>query len=231
MTVQTATNVIQQVRRIADIETDGYHITDQEILDYLNDSLRQLWSVTVNSSNGSIFSKVSTKLVQLGDDSRYYQLPSDFLRLVSVDVRFNNNWMPSQEADQQAYAQLLELTSSEAAYHYLYYNNEQGRYELVLFPNREPNDILIRYVPEATQLDDFEDVLHLPGDWERWAVYDAAIKCKMKDDENAEMLMMERARIEAMIVEDVKAQTVATVKTIRDMTARTATARYLPDIR
>lgn len=233
MTTQTFNNLVQEVRRAADIETDGNHITDQEIKDYLNDSLRQVWSIIVNSSGGSLLAKVSPTLVQFGDDSHYYQLPNDFLRLISVDVRYNNTWAPSIEADPQNYAQLLTVDSSGTPFsqHYLYYNKEQSRYELVMFPYRDPNNILVRYIPEAPQLDAGTDVLDLPGDWERWVVYDSAIKCKMKDDEDPSLLLAERSRVEYMIIEDVKAHTPTGVKTIRDVSHRDEWSRFrLPDV-
>jgi hypothetical protein len=232
MAIPTFTNIVQQIRRISDIEDDGNHITDEEIKEDFNNSLNSLWSIIVNLSNGSLVSKVAPELPQLGNNS--YQLPEDFLRLVSVDIKRSSNiWVHSTEADPQRYAQLLELSGRVNSFsqHYLQFNTKQGWYELFIFPSAEPTYLFVRYVPYAPQLELDTDVLMLPGDWKRWAVYDTAIKCYIKNEQDPSVLVMEREKVEQRVIEDVRASSPAQVETIRDVSDWEQAGRFvLPDI-
>ena len=101
----TRTDIRNQIRRVADIENDGNHITNDEINEDLNSSLSALWAILVDASNGSLFSMVAPEIIdlrrQLVPDSR------DFLRLVSVDVKRGRTYIHSIEADVQRYTHLL----------------------------------------------------------------------------------------------------------------------------
>lgn len=227
MAVPTFSNIVSQIRRVADIETDGNHITNIEIKEDFNNSLHALWAMVVNASNGSLVSKIAPKLVQLGDNS--YQLPIDFLRLLSVDIMHSRGPLHSVEADPQRYAQLLRQSDRGLFFsqHYLQFNKDQGWYELFIFPGLSPDEILVRYVPTAPQLDTDISVLTLPADWLRWGVYDTAIKCNIKEETNPTPLMVERDKIEGRIVEDVRAQSPTQVKAIRDVSAWEDGGRFM----
>lgn len=227
----TRAQLVTQVRRLADIETDGYHITDDEIGDYLNDALKAMWAMVVNKAS-SLVAKVSNSLVNLGDNA--YQLPHDFLRLVSVDIRKGaETWIHSIEADPQRYAPLSSVSSSSRGFsqHYLHLNVFQGRYELFIFPGVDTNDIFVRYVPIAPQLYLTTDELKVPDDWYRWAVYDAAIRCNIKEETDPSPLMIERERLEQRLLLDVAAHSPAQVDTIRDVSEwETQGGFFLPPI-
>lgn len=213
----TRANVRDQIRRVADIETDGNHITDTEINEDLNSSLAALWAILVDASNGSLFSKLSPQLIQVGDNS--FRVPVDFLRLVSVDIKRSGTFINSTEADAQRYVQLLQyaarnLTSSQ---HYLQWNQKQQWYELFIFPAPELADLVVRYIPTAPSFSLDTDNILLPADWVRWSVYDVGIKCNIKEETDPSPLMIERDKIEKRIINDIKSQSVAQVKTIRDV--------------
>jgi len=213
----TRIDIRNQIRRIADIETDGNHITDDEINEDLNSSLSALWAILVDASNGSLFSTVAPQIVFLGDNS--YQLPPDFLRLVSVDVKRGSTYIHSVEADVQRYTHLLAYANRNygSSQHYLQWNKQQQWYELFVFPPVPVDELVVRYIPDAPQLEVDTDELNTPADWSRWAVYDVAIKCNIKEETDPSAIMMEREKIERRIINDIKSQSVAQVKTIRDV--------------
>jgi len=227
----TRKDVRDQIRRVADIETDGNHITDAEINDDLNSSLAALWAILVDASNGALFSKISPQLVKVGDNA--FRVPNDFLRLVSVDIKRSGSFINSTEADAQRYVQLLQyarrnLTSSQ---HYLQWNLKQQWYELFIFPDPELEDLVVRYIPEAPSFTLDTDNILFPADWVRWSVYDVGIKCNIKEETDPSPLMVERDKIERRIINDIKSQSVAQVKSIRDVSEWEGGGRFrLPSI-
>lgn len=214
----TRVTLREQVRRLADIENDGNHITDDEINDDLNSSFAALWALLVDASDGSLFSKVSPLTKKLGDFS--YLLPLDFLRLVSVDIRMHTEFVHSSQADPQRMAQLTRVSSRGINFsqHYLQWNSDEQWYELFVYPTPSSvDDLFVRYIPVAPVLSTETQQLNLPADWLRWSVYDVAIKCNIKEETDPALIMMEREKIEGRIINDVKSQSIAQVKTIRDV--------------
>ena len=228
----TRAEIREQIRRVADIENDGNHITDAEINDDINNSLSALWAMLVDADDGSLFSKVAPTTVQIGDNA--YRLPLDFLRLVSVDILYNSVYVHSVQADPQRYAQLRRLSTRglNFAQHYLQWNKDQNWYELFLFPSPSSTDqIFVRYIPSAQQLSMDDQELNLPADWHRWVVYDVGIKCYIKEESDPALVIMERETIKGRIINDIKSQSVAQVKTIRDVAAWEDGGRFaLPPI-
>lgn len=229
--MSTRIELREQIRRVADIEDDGNHITNDEIDEDLNSSLSALWAVLVDASNGSLFSKLMANPHQIGDNA--YQMPSDYMRLVSVDVYRNNQYTHSVEADQQRYAQLSQLAIRGLVFyqHYMQWSKDNRWYELFIFPSPEPEELFVRYIPTAPQLSMDTEELGMPADWSRWAVYDVAIKCNIKEETDPAPVMMEREKIEQRIINDVKSHSVAQVKTIRDVASWEDGGRFaLPPI-
>lgn len=206
-----------QVRQKADIENDGEHVTDTEIDGYINDSIRTLHSLLVDGTDGQLFAKNAGVLTKIGTYS--YQLPSDFSQLVSVDIRVQNWYVRSIQADPQDYAQLTDLRNYgnwTPRRHFLRWSLAQNRAELFIFP--EPTntaDVAVQYVPSAPTLSADTDNLRWPDFWYQWVVLDAAIQCVNKEESLSQPLAMERDRIERRIRDHIRSMTVTEVKTIR----------------
>jgi hypothetical protein len=225
----TLADLILGVRRLADIETDGKHITDSEITDYVNDALKALWSLIIGATDGSLLSRVVETLPQIGNNA--YQLPEDFLRLVSVDVRKSNNYVVSSgEGDPQKYAQLVLITDTSVDFsqHYIHFDRDTGYYHLFVFPAAEPDRLVVRYIQSSPQLNDESEVLKLPSDWVRWVIFDSAIRCMLKNETDPSGVMVEREKIELRVVMDVEAQSPSQVQTIRDMAGLRQQGRLVP---
>jgi hypothetical protein len=228
----TRAELRDQIRRLADIEDDGNHISNGEINDDLNSSLAALWATLVDASDGSLFGKLAPVLLTTGNND--FRLPGDFLRLVSVDVLNNTTFVHSTPADAQRWAQLTRTSQRGLGFaqHYLQWNKEQAWYELFIFPKpSDPESVFVRYIPSAPQLSMDAEELGLPADWSRWSVYDVAIKCNIKEETDPAPIMIERDKIERRIINDVKSQSVAQVKSIRDVSSWEDGGRFaLPPI-
>lgn len=212
----------EQVRQKADIENDGQHISDSEVDAYINDSIRLLHSVLVDGTDGQLFAKNAGVLKSIGQYS--FQLPSDFSQLVSVDVKVNSYYQRSAQADPQDYAALTEDIgcSYQQRAHFLRWSLEQGRGELFLFPEvTVASQVAVQYIPTAPNLSGDTDVLTWPDYWHQWVVFDAAVQCVNKSDNQAaaNALSVERASTEKRIRDHIKSMTITRIKTIRKNTS------------
>jgi len=219
-----------QVRQKADIENDGQHVSDTEVDAYINDSIRRLHSGLVDGTDGQLFAKNAGVLTKIGTYS--YQLPSDFSQLVSVDVKHGTNYIRSIQSDPQDYAQLTQLTGRslyQERNHFLRWSLEQGRGELFIFPEpTNTSDVAVQYVPPAPKLSLDTDTLTWPDFWHQWVVFDAAVQClnKAENQAGANALSVERASTEKRIRDHIKSMTITRIKTIRTATQANGYNRF-----
>lgn len=218
MAIKNLSQLRTLVRQKADIENDGNHVTDSEVDTYINSGIEALYSLLVDGTDGTLFSKNAGVLHKLGDFT--YQLPSDFGQLVSVDLSIGNTYLRSMQADPQDQAQLSAQTYRATALtrHFLKWNIDQGRAELWVYP--APSDtskLAVQYIPEPPALSLDTDTLNFPTFWYQWVVYDAAISCSIKEESDPSALMSERDRIEQRVRDHIRSMTPTRVKTIRDV--------------
>ena len=212
---KTLTELTTLVRRKADIENAGQHVSDDEITDYINSAIAMLWSLLIDGTDGSLFAKVSPSPIQVGDNA--YQLPSDFFKLIEVSIDSGNRFHPATEADPQEYGMLLKRpwTGGYDSRYFFQFNQDQGWFELFIFPAPDPNTILIRYIAEAQVLSVGTEELRLPSNWYEWVVFDAAIQCLIKEESDPTPLMSEREKRERRLKDDIRSMAPATVSSIR----------------
>jgi hypothetical protein len=219
MAFKTLTDLILSVRRKADIENAGQHVSDDEITGYLNSSIAMLWSLLIDGTDGSLFAKVSPDLLDIGGaDGNSYQLPNDFYKLVELSIDRGNRMYPASEADPQEYGILLRRPNTGAwdTRYFFQYNVEQGRFELFVFPKpNATNDIFVRYIPTAPALSLGTDELKFPSNWDEWVVFDSAIQCLNKEESDPTPLMEEREKRERRLKDDIRSMAPATVSSIR----------------
>ena len=204
------------VRQKADIENDGFHISDAEVDSYINDSIKLLHSLLVDGTDGQLFAKNAPILTKIGTYS--FQLPSDFSQLVSVDIFTGSFYQRSNQADPQDYAQLTQQTGRHyytSRQHFLRWSVEQGRAELFCFPEVEKENVAVQYIPVAPTLSEDSDELLWPDFWYQWVVYDAAIQCSNKEESFNQALLMEKEKVERRIRDHIRSMTVTEIKTIR----------------
>jgi hypothetical protein len=226
---ETLTTLIDQVRKRANME-NGTFVTDAEITHYINDEIHAVYSQMVNVDDGSLFATVAPTLSSVGDNA--YALPSDFMRLVDVNIYTNARWIPATAADPQSYYALLSDTSTGdyGTRYFLRRNNSQDRYELYLFPSKLVANIGVRYIPEPEALSTGSDTLKWSSNWHLAVVLGSAIKCLVKEESDPTGLMMERDRELSRVLKDVRAQKVSEIKTLRSVGNRTRSRFRLPRI-
>lgn len=218
-TFVTLTELIQRTRQRADME-NGTFVSDDEITHYLNDEIFDLYAKMVNVESGKLFGTVSPTLTQIGDNA--YQLPSDFMRLVDVNVHTGSRWVPAYEADEQEYLQLhtRQYTGDYDVRYYLYLNQTQGRYELFVFPAKSVDNIGVRYIPEAPRLSLGSDTLKWPSNWHEPVVAASAAKCLIKEESDPTGVLMDAEKGTARVLKDIRSQSVAVVDTLRSLAGR-----------
>lgn len=215
----TLTDLILRTRQRADMENSTF-CSDSEITHYINDEIFELYAKMVNVDDGKLFAAVSPTLVKVGNNS--YQLPSNFMRLVDVNIYTGSRWVPAYEADSQEYLNLLsrQYDGDYDVRYFLQLNQDQGRYELFLFPSKEIAKIGVRYVKEAPRLTLGSDTLKWPSNWHEAVVLGASIKCLEKEESETSHLHIQRDRAEARVLKDIRSQSVAQIETLRDVAGR-----------
>jgi hypothetical protein len=216
----TLTELILRTRQRCDQENGGGFISDAEITHFLNDEISDLHAKCINVDDGALFATAAPTLTQIGDNA--YQLPSDFLRLVDVNIWTGSIWTPSIPADVQNYYQLLSRTyqGKYDTEYFLRLNLSQDRYEIFLFPAQSPTEIGVRYIQAIPELSVGSDTLNWPSNWHAVAVLGAAAKCLIKEESDPTALWEEKAQATKRVLKDVRSQKVAEVKTLRQVSAR-----------
>lgn len=202
------------------MENSSSFVTDDEITHMLNDSIADVYAQMVNVNDGSLFATLSPQLVSIGDNA--YQLTSDFLRLVDVNIYTGSRWVPAFPAGPQEYLTLLtrSYNGDHDVRYFLKRNSAQDRYELFIFPAKTIANIGVRYIPKAQTLSVAGDTLKWPSNWHQPVVVDTAIKMLVKEESDPSGLIFEYERSLKRVLKDIRTQQVAEVKTIRDMGSR-----------
>lgn len=215
----TLTELISRVRERADMEY-GNFCSDDEITHYLNDEIFDLYAKMVNVDDGKLFATVSPTLVKIGNNA--YQLPSNFMRLVDVSIYTGSRWVPAYEADSQDYLNLLsrQYDGDHDVRYFLQLNQDQGRYELFLFPAKAVSKIGVRYVKEAPRLTLGTDTLKWPSNWHEAVVLGAVVKCLEKEESEAAHIELQQEKATARVLKDIRSQSVAQIETLRDVAGR-----------
>ena len=215
----TTTELILRTRQRADLQ-NSKHVSDSEIITHLNDEIADLYARACNVDDGKLFATVSPTVTQIGNNA--YQLPSDFMRLVSVDIYDGGNWTPAYPATPQEYLNLLSISTATpyAAKYYLHLNQDQGWYELFLFPAQDVDDIGVRYLPEAPRLSVGTDTLKWPSNWHEPVILGTAIKCLNKEESDTTALLIKQEQLIERMLKDVRTQEVSEVVTLKDLTSR-----------
>lgn len=215
----TLTDLLTRVRQRADMENSNF-CSDDEITHYINDEIFDMYARMVNVDDGKLFATVSPTLVKVGNNA--YQLPSNFMRLVDVNIYTGSRWVPAYEADPQDYLSLQtrQYTGDYDVRYFLQLNQDQGRYELFLFPSKLVANIGVRYIKEAPRLTVGTDTLKWPSNWHETVVLGAAVKCLVKEESDPSALMVDRDRAAARVLKDIREQAVAQVQTLRSLAGR-----------
>ena len=204
-----------RVRRAVDSEGATSRFSDAELNDYINESLAELYELIRSAFGQDYYRKVYS--FTTGGNSATYNLPSDFLALISVDVPLGGNLVltarPFMENErnkfkffpfgawtmhQPIYYRLTGATdgTGATAQTISFIPTPTGTYT-----------VNVNYVPVPPVLSADGDTFDGVAGWEEYAVADAAIKCALKNQQFDLMQALEgrkaqiMARIEKMAAE------------------------------
>lgn len=206
------------------MENDPF-IDDDEWTHMINDEIKDVHAQIANVNDGELLATVAPTLTQVGDNA--YQLPSDFLRLVDVNIFTSSRWIPVDQSDVQEYYQLLSdpFTGDYGVQYFLHLNVDQDRYELFVFPAKDPDVLGVRYIQSAPVLSVGSDTLNWPSNWHEAVAAGAAAKALIKEESDPSGQISSYNGAMRRILKDVRAQKVAEVKTIRDVSNRSSRRR------
>jgi hypothetical protein len=215
--VATRAQIRTKVRRRADQEQGTGFVPDTEVNDYVNDSLRWVYSLLVRA--GVLLPK-STQTVTASGASPYALATTTFV-ILGVYRVVGNQRIPLSRLQESEYDLARTLTGAEARI-YDVTVTPTGAPTLVLYPNVSSGTYEVRYVPAFTDLTSDVDVLVWPYEAEELVVVDAAIKCAAKEGQDVRQLTAERARLEQLLYDTLSARDATQPGAIQD-TARTKT--------
>jgi hypothetical protein len=175
-------DLITETRQRADMQNTQF-VTDVEITTYLDKAYRKVYNHIVAKYSAIFVSEASIPTVN-GVDT--YDLPSDFYRLLGVDIVSGSRsytlrpWSLN-ERNRTAFGFLTQP--------FRYYLKGQ---KIVLKPEpRAPDTLRIIYVPAPPALTGATQINCFDG-FDEYIVIDAAIQCKQKEESDVSILMAQK---------------------------------------
>lgn len=190
---RTLTQLIAEVRDRADIE-GSQHITDAQITRYINQSGAALHAKLVDFDQDE-FVEISTGpcLAPESDGATHVEMPAYRVLVVSasingVDTRLDRfNWTERPGA--------TDAGRSGPPHMYRWVGNE-----IVIVPPLPTGTTVTVYsIGAFVDMSAGSDTYDGRDGWEEWVVWDAAIKCLVKEESDARQAMAERDAVFARI--------------------------------
>jgi hypothetical protein len=196
--------LLQRVREEADCENDP-HKPDATITRWLNSGIAELYGLLTTAYGQEYFSAQQQVAVVAGTES--YPLPADFLKSRRVDLALGGGrYLPCrrinlEDADrysgsQGLWAASLGPGSAGPAYYLL------GGNIVFVPPPQAAATVRLTYIPRATVLVNPGDTWDGYNGWEEFAVVEAAIRCKGKEETDASDLKERKAALKARIEQE-----------------------------
>jgi hypothetical protein len=195
----TLTQLIQEVRRRANLENQIGFITDQEITSYLNYGCSEVYDMLVAAKGQEWFVASYPFLSVLNQDT--YALPANLYQLMTVDIELGNNiilsarpYMPSERNRFKWYPGWF--------YNMPVYYRLQGQFIKFIPAPSAAYQVQLNYYPTYIPLSNPSDTFDGINGWEEFGIWAAVAACKQKGDEDPSFAQGRcqelRAKIEAM---------------------------------
>lgn len=181
MRLVTLAQLRTRVRRRADIQDDGNFITDEELTDYINYSISELYDLILHSENGKFFTKNAPVLTQVGTFA--YELPEDVYKISAVEYYYGSRYVRGKPGEILDFPNLSANppTLPEFVY-FLRADPQTGKKYLYVFPEVDETNLAVLYIPEAPLLELDNDKWDGFSGWEEYVILDSAIKCLSKQN-------------------------------------------------
>ena len=203
----TVQELIDRVRRRADAQHDTQWITDDEVMDYLEEEFARLWNLLLQT--GLSYKERTEEITTLADTTDY-ALQSDFLGVLGVDYRLSGS------GNSAVWYELPQAMVSERNLHNYNTHGYARAWRIVgvvdgagavvdtlrLYPVPTAGQVYrVKYVPAAPKLTSTSQNVEGINGFEELVVVGAAIKCLQKEEspthDMKQTYMDLRAEIEA----------------------------------
>jgi hypothetical protein len=185
-----------RARQRADQENSGF-ITDPELNYLLNVSCAELYDLLVSAYDDEYFSTTQDISTVSGTES--YALSSTFYKLLGVDLVLSSSQISPMKkftfGERSQYKSALFNAQGSDSF---CYRLNAGNILLSPIPS-SVRTVRVTYVPAMTTLALDGDTFDGINGWEEYAIIDAAIKMKIKEDSGIQELVYEKNSILARI--------------------------------
>lgn len=192
---------------LADFQPNGF-ISKDDIDSWINDSCEALYGKMIEKDQFRFEAEHPISIVAGTSD---YPLPARFYKLNGVDIRLNasDEWCtitPYVNAERNRFNQrrVWNLRDRDA----IRYQLRGSVVRLTPTPSGAYSGRLL-YVPTLAQLEDDSDTVPagFPPAFVRWVVHDVAVKCKIKAEDDAAAIALDRDSIGASLLSEMKERT------------------------
>jgi hypothetical protein len=185
----------ERARERADMENSKF-VSDAELNRYVNASIQELYDLLI-ASRGENYYIDSDSFTTTNTDT--YALPSDFLKLMGVDLVTSAN---------KAYTLRAFNWSERNRYREPYYINDNANImyqirgsNIVLTPQPATGKIIkVWYIPRAAILVSDNDSYDGINGWEEYVVIDAAIKMRVKEESPIDELLIAKQDMKSRVM-------------------------------
>jgi len=213
-----------QSRQRADQE-DSTFVTDSELNSYINNSIAELHDILIQAYDSEYY--LSEYSFQTVADQSAYSLPTDFYKVVGVDLKLNGqnyftikkfNFNERNKFDDFGVWDVLGLSSV--------------RYRImgdnIRFSPDPDNvtDVRLWYIPVATKLVADGDELADLNAYSEYVIVDAAIKMMTKEESDPSVLLQQKAELKRRIEVAANNRDAANPESVRDIYAENVDFYY-----
>ncbi len=192
----TLTTLILRAREHADMVTSTF-VSDAEITRYLNAGLAKLHDIVIQRFGNNYYLTKEAFVTVAGTET--VALPTTFYKMLGVDLTVGGNsvtLLPFNFLERNAVKN--SATYSGGGSPVPQYHLEPANMRLYPAPSSVMSGSYW-FIPLRTVLSSGSDTVNFPGEWEEFAVLEAAIKCLAKEESDPSVLIMLRQEAEQRI--------------------------------
>ena len=217
-TTMTLTELKNAVRQRSDMENSQF-VKDAELISYINQSYFELYDLLIQKYGDNYFVASPYSFTTDGT-SEDYTLPSDFYKLLGVDLALSNStdsWVtikPFNFAERNRYA----VPNFQS-----FYGITNLRYRLMgnkikFTPIPQANQQMrLWYIPRMTTLSLGTDTVDGISGWTEYIIIDSAIKCLQKEESDTTVLLAQKMAIIQRIENAAENRDAGFPKTVADV--------------
>lgn len=170
-------------------------ITDSELNSYINQSYFELYDLLIQKYGDDYFVKVPPYSFQTDGQNQFFNLPSDFYKLLGVDLALSNTtdsfvsiW-GFNFGDRNRYA----VPNFQSFYGVTNLRCRLANNSLWLTPTPQSGQtIQLWYIPRLTTLSADSDTCDGISGWTEYIIVDGVIKCKQKEESDVQVEMLQK---------------------------------------